>query len=216
MLNAPQLAAANAPQTDLIDRRRGQPLADAERALLELVSGARAGDDRAWERLHARFSPMLRGIACSYRLSSSDVDDAVQAAWVHLVTHIGRLRDPAAIGAWLATTTRRECLRLLQGPVRERVTDDPDLGDGADRSVDPEHELLAAEQRAALGRALDTLPERHRQLMTLLVAQPAMDYQTLSATLGMPRGSIGPIRARSLARLQCHAELRGLSSSATC
>lgn len=216
MFNAGQLAAANASQTDLIDRRQCQPLDGAERALLELVSAARAGDDRAWERLHARFSPMLRGIARSYRLSSSDVDDAVQMAWVRLVTHIARLREPAAIGAWLATTTRRECLRLLQGPVRERVTDDPDLGDGADWSADPEHELLAAERRAALGRALDTLPERHRQLMALLVAQPAMDYQTLSATLGMPRGSIGPIRARSLARLKCHDELRDLSPSATC
>ncbi len=188
----------------------------AERALLELVSAARAGDDRAWDQLHARFTPTLQSIAYSYRLSSCDVDDAVQMSWVRLVSHIGRLRDPAAVAGWLVTTTRRECLRILQRPLRERVTDDPHLGDGVDHCASPEHELLAAERRAVLASALDTLPERHRQLMTLLVAQPTLDYEAISTTLGMPRGSIGPIRARSIARLQGHPELCAVNPNAPC
>jgi len=183
---------------------------DAERALVELLRSAHAGDDRAWERLHARFTPGLRSIARSYRLSPSDVDDVVQTAWMRLIDHIGRLRDPAVVASWLATTTRRECLRLLQAPVREYPTDDPDLGDQADRGelAGPEAELLAGERQAVLGRALETLPERHRELMTMLVARPAMDYRELSTVLAMPVGSIGPIRARSLARLRHHPELR--------
>lgn len=190
--------------------------ADADRALVELVRAAGAGDDRAWERLHARLDPTLRSIARSYRLSSSDVDDAVQATWVRLVSHIGRLRDPAAVAGWLATTARRECLRLLQSPVRERLTDDPELGDGADVFADPVHELLAAERRVALAGALGTLPSRHRRLMVLLLAHPSMDYDTVSTTLGMPRGSIGPIRRRSIARLRCHPELQSVNPHASC
>lgn len=189
---------------------------DAERALAELVRAAGAGDGRAWERLHARLDPTLRSIARSYRLSPSDVDDAVQATWVQLVSHIGRLRDPAAVAGWLATTTRRECLRLLQAPVRERLTDDPELGDGADAFADPLHELLAAERRVALAGALGTLPRRHRRLMVLLLAQPTMDYDTVSTTLGMPRGSIGPIRKRSIARLRCHPALQSVNPHASC
>jgi RNA polymerase sigma factor (sigma-70 family) len=188
---------------------RRKHAAGAEPALVELLRSARAGDARAWESLHDRFTPMLRGIARSYRLAPSDVDDAVQMAWVRLFTHIDRLREPAAVAAWLATTTRRECIRLLQVPVRECPSDDPDLGDRVrDGEInDPESEVLAAELRSALGRAIATLPERHRQLMTLLVAQPTMDYQELSTALTMPIGSIGPIRARSLARLQRHPEV---------
>lgn len=194
---------AGAHSTGPQDRR----IPETERALLELMRAARGGDNRAWERLHARFTPTLRSIAFSYRLSSSDVDDAVQMTWVRLVSHIGRLRDPAAVAGWLATTTRRECLRILQRPVREHVTDDPQLGDGVDHLADPEHELLAAERRTVLASALDTLPERHRKLMLLLLAEPKLDYATVSTVLGMPRGSIGPIRARSIARLQSHQEL---------
>lgn len=196
--------------------RRHRMTGESERELPELVDAARAGDDRAWERLHARFTPMLRSIAYGYRLSCSDVDDVVQSTWVQLVSHIGRLRDPAAIAGWLATTARRECLRLLQLPVRESVTDDPGLGDGVDVFADPEDELLAAERRAVLTAALRTLPERHRRLMMLLLTEPSMDYGTVSAILGMPRGSIGPIRQRSIARLQSHPDLRSVGPDATC
>ena len=212
---APPRATSTVQAHSIGPRDRAVP-DKAARVLLELVSAARAGDDRAWNQLHARFTPMLRSIAYSYRLSSSDVDDAVQMTWVRLVNHIGRLRDPAAVAGWLATTTRRECLRLLQRPVRERVTDDPRLGDRVDQGSNPELELLAAERRAVLASALETLPERHRQLMILLLAQPKLDYETISETLGMPRGSIGPIRARSIARLQGHPELCAIIPGATC
>lgn len=192
------------------------PRADADRQLLELVEAARCGDDRAWERLHARFTPMLRRIASSYRLSPSDADDAVQTTWLCLVSHIGWLREPAALAGWLATTTRRECLRILQHPMCERATDDPRLGDRIDPESDPERELLAAERRAILARALGNLPARHRRLMLLLLIRPTMDYETVSATLGMPRGSIGPIRARSIARLQCDPHLRSIGIGIAC
>jgi DNA-directed RNA polymerase specialized sigma24 family protein len=94
--------------------------------------------------------------------------------------------------------------------VRESLVaeiDDPEVR-GDETFADPERAVMAAERRVALGHALATLPDRHRRLMTLLVAEPNMDYQRLSATLAMPVGSIGPIRARSLARLKRHPELR--------
>jgi RNA polymerase sigma factor (sigma-70 family) len=183
-----------------------------EREVVELVRAACAGDDRAWERLYDRFSPMLRGIARSYRLSPSDVDDVLQNSWLRLFDHIDRIREPTAVAGWLATTTRRECLRLLQLPMRESPTADPDSG-GTSESANPERELLAAERRVILARALATLPERHRKLMTMLVAQPDTDYEQLSTALAMPVGSIGPIRGRSLDRLRRHPELRSFCHS---
>jgi RNA polymerase sigma factor (sigma-70 family) len=200
--------ASPTPSPPRRTNRRGGP----DRVVVELVRAARAGDDRAWEGLYVRFSPMMRGIARSYRLSPSDVEDVLQNSWLRLFNHIERVREPTAIAGWLATTTRRECLRLLQLPIRECLTADPDLGDSGD-SLDPERELLAAERRMVLARALATLPERHRKLMTLIVAQPDNDYEQLSAILAMPVGSIGPIRARSLARLRRHPELSGFWGS---
>jgi RNA polymerase sigma factor (sigma-70 family) len=176
-----------------------------------LVAAARSGDDRAWAQLVERFDRMLRCVARSYRLSTQDVDDAVQATWVRLYQHIGRIRDASAVSGWLATTVRRESLRLLQSRMREQVIDEPQLGE--DRIAGPEAQLLETERRVVLDRALSTLPDRQRRLLALIVREPDARYEQLGATLDMPVGSIGPIRARSLARLQQHRELREFAAA---
>jgi RNA polymerase sigma factor (sigma-70 family) len=186
-------------------------LANAE--LDALVSAARAGDHRAWSRLVAQFDRMLRSVARSYRLPPQDVDDVVQATWVKLYEHLDRLRDTSAIAGWLATTVRRESLRVLQRGVRELLTDSPGPAGGA-RQNGPEDALLHAERRLVLTRAFATLPERQRRLMELIAAGDAVTYEQISAALGMPVGSIGPSRARSLARLELHDELREYARAA--
>jgi RNA polymerase sigma factor (sigma-70 family) len=172
-----------------------------------LVRDARAGRDDAWARLVARYDTTLRMIARSYRLGPADVDDVVQMTWVRLYENIDRLREPRAISGWLATTARREAMRVLQTSVREQLSDDPELGDAAE-SDRPETAVLLAEERALLRRALAALPGRQRTLLTLLASQPDVDYRHISARLDMPMGSIGPIRARGLARLGRDPELR--------
>jgi RNA polymerase sigma factor (sigma-70 family) len=175
-----------------------------------IVSAARGGDDAAWTCLVQRFEPTLRRVARSFRLSPTDVDDVVQATWLRLFGAIERIREPAALPGWLTTTARREALRLLQGPVRERLTDDPRLGDQADADAEgPEAEVLAAERKATLTRVLRLLPPRQRELMRLLAAEPC-NYEEISAALAMPLGSIGPTRARILARLEQHPEIQAL------
>ncbi len=180
--------------------------------LQTLVSAARAGDNLAWSQLVDRFERMLRSVARSYRLSPHDVDDAVQATWIKLYEHIDQIRDHDAIAGWLATTIRRESLRLLQTHVREVLTDEIELTSG-DAHDTPERALLQAERRHVLQRALATLPDRQRRLLTLIATDTASDYRQISSTLDMPIGSIGPIRARSLARLQRHPELREFATA---
>ena len=173
------------------------------------MQATRANDDAAWAQLVGRFEGMLRTIARSYRLSPADVDDVLQTVWLRLHQKLDVIRDPNAIAGWLATTTRRESLRVLQLHVREQLTDDPELLEGADFER-PDAELLASERRDVLRRALGTLPTHQRRLMVLIASAPAADYGKISATLDMPIGSIGPTRARSLARLERHPELREL------
>lgn len=209
------MSTQTAPQTPTRSQPTRHPSPDhgSDAELAALVDAARSGDDAAWRCLVTRFERRLRDVVRSYRLSAADVDDVLQTTWLRLFSHIGEIREPAAVGGWLATTARRECLRLLQAPMREQLTDDPELGEQREQDG-PESELLAAERHAVLNRALATLPERHRRLMTMLASDAAPDYQHISQTLAMPIGSIGPIRARSLARLLRHPELHGIGPGA--
>jgi RNA polymerase sigma factor (sigma-70 family) len=183
---------------------------EEDRELVALVLAARRGDQQAWSQLVVCFDAMLRCIARSYRLAPADADDAMQATWLKLFETIHRLREPAAISGWLSTTMRRTALRSIQSHVREVLTDDLELGDGAAEDR-PEQALLARERREILGAAIARLPERQRDLVGVLLAEPSIPYQEIGELTAMPIGSIGPIRARSFARLARDEQLRAVS-----
>jgi len=80
----------------------------------DLVMRARDGDQLAWDAIVERYALLVWAICRRYRLAGADAGDAAQAVWLHLVDHIGKIRDPAALPGWLATTTGRECTRLVR------------------------------------------------------------------------------------------------------
>jgi RNA polymerase sigma factor (sigma-70 family) len=179
--------------------------------LTGVVAAAAAGDERAWEALYRRFDPTLRRVARGFRLSSHEVEDALQATWLRAFRNLHRLENPAAIGGWLVTTARRESQRVLQLATREVPTEHA-IGDEVhDLDSHADHDpLAAAERSAAIHAALDSLPARERTLLTLLSREPAPSYEEAAAELGVPLGSVGPTRGRALARLRRHPRLRAL------
>jgi RNA polymerase sigma factor (sigma-70 family) len=186
-----------------------QPAKAPDSELCSLVREAVAGDGCAFARLVSRFDRPLRAIARSYRLSSWDTDDVIQCTWVQFLEHGSKLREPAAVSGWLVTTARRYCLRVLQSHVRELVSEDPTASEtGHDGRLDAD--MLAAERRAALDASLSRLTDRQRELLTLLLDEPELSYEEVGHRLGVPIGSIGPTRARSLSRLRRDRGLRAL------
>jgi RNA polymerase sigma factor (sigma-70 family) len=162
-------------------------------------------------QLAPRHESALRAVTRFYGLDRWDADDVIQTTWLRFIQHGHTVREPAALRAWLTTTARRECLRLLQRRVREVVAADPAREEPATCAV--EAELFAAERSAVLEDALSTLPPRPRALMTVLASEPDLSYGEVGRRIGMPVGSIGPIRARSLVRLRRHAPLRALHAA---
>jgi RNA polymerase sigma factor (sigma-70 family) len=175
-----------------------------------LFREARAGSGHAWRSLVQRSEPRLRSIARSFRLPPPDIDDVLQETWLELLRDIDSVRTPDAIAGWLATVTRRRAMRRLQTAVREDLTDDVTVFDGADHAG-PEAALLAAERRCAVRRAVAMLPGRHRALMFALLAEPDLGYESVRRDLGIPLGSIGPIRGRCLEQLARQPEIRALA-----
>jgi len=179
--------------------RRGTQIDPAD--LSVAMRAAESGDAHAWAMLIARFRGHVARVARSYGLNAHQVDDVTQETWLRLYRHIGSVRDPHALGAWLGTTASRESLRTLAGDRREEPTDE-DLCVGAATVDDVTETLTRAERSHALKRALATLPPRHRALMESLLAEPEPSYAELSEMLGIPIGSIGPIRGRCVTRLR--------------
>jgi RNA polymerase sigma factor (sigma-70 family) len=185
--------------TSLTDRRAAQR---GERDTESLVAAAAAGEAEAWSQLIDRYAVLIRSVCRAHRLCDADADDVAQLTWLRAVEHIGRLRDPDRFGAWVGTTARRECLRILQGRKRVVPTADEVRTPLFAAHVDEDEIARAAERRTAVRAALGTLPPRQRTLLRLLHSEREPSYDTISAELGMPVGSIGPTRGRALERLR--------------
>lgn len=174
-----------------------QPIGTAD-----LVRDAARGDARSWEALVDRFTPLLWSVARGFRLDSASAADVVQTSWLRLLENLDRIHDPDHVGAWLATTVRRECLRQLRRTGRERPSDNEDL-DQIDLTVPPpDTGLLRAERDSELWAVFERLPDRCRVLLRVLMADPPPSYDEVSAALSMPIGSIGPTRGRCLDKLR--------------
>jgi RNA polymerase sigma factor (sigma-70 family) len=144
----------------------------------DLVTRARNGDKQAWDALVERYAPLIWSICRRYGLGDADAEDVSQNVWLKLVDQLEKIRLPAALPGWLATTTRRECGRILRVPPGAR-----DIGQVPDAQAIPdddtqtaEEELLAAELRAALREAFAELPPCCQQLIALLTGNPLRTY----------------------------------------
>jgi len=183
--------------------------------VIAMVNRAAAGDQGAWNQLIERYSPLVWSICLRYRLDRQDSDDVGQSVWLLLVERIGMLREPAALPGWLATTTQRECLRVLRTSRRHDHAELPDdqLPSDLDAAM-VEEEILAAERDAAVRAAFAELPRSCRELLAMLVADQPHSYEDISATLGMRVGSIGPMRARCLDRLRQSPHIAAIADGA--
>ena len=140
----------------------------------DLVTCARNGDKQAWDALVERYAPLIWSICRRHRLAGADAEDVGQSVWLQLVDQLDKVRDPAALPGWLATTTRRECARVLgaaHGPRAARYALNAETIPD-DQAQMAEHQVLVAERHAALREAFLHLPYSDQQLIALLSQDP--------------------------------------------
>ena len=178
----------------------------------DLVTRARSGDKQAWDALVERYASLIWSICRRHRLADADADDVGQSVWLQLVEHLDKVRDPAALPGWLATTTRRECARVLRavrGPHAAGYAVDAETVPD-DQAQMAEQQVLVSERHAALREAFAHLPPCDQQLIALLIQDPPVPYAEIGARLGIPVGSIGPTRGRCLDKLRRHPAIAAL------
>ena len=186
-------------------------------SVTDLVTRARNGDKQAWDALVERYAPLVWSICRRHRLGNADAQDVSQNVWLQLVGQLNKVRDPAALPGWLATTAQRE-----SGKAQRAARRSLPLGHVLDTMRIPgqqtgmaEHELLRAERDAALHEAFTRLPPSCQRLIAMLIEDPPVPYAQISAQLGIPVGSIGPSRGRCLEKLRHDPAIAALINAET-
>lgn len=177
----------------------------------DLLARCREGREAAWSTLVRRYQRLVYTVPRRAGLSEAQAADVFQAAFAKLFEHLHRIDDASRVRAWLVTTARRESLRLLEEG-RRIVEFAPADGDDegadpiaqiADPAPLPEALLDELQQQDRVRRALERLDARSRQLLEwLFLDDQPPSYTEIAARLGIAEGSIGPTRARCLAKLR--------------
>ena len=132
----------------------------ADDTVVDDLARAAEGEQASWDRLIDRYGGLVWSVARSYRLSADDAADVSQTTWLRLVEHLGRLREPERLSAWLVTTAKRECLRVIRSRSRDRVLDLEGLARTTPDEPPPDSRLIALERSAVLMEAVG--PPRRR------------------------------------------------------
>ena len=158
----------------------------------ELVAAARGGDGAALGLLLERHRPRLFATAVRLVGYRSDAEDAVQETCLAATRHIGSVRDPESVGAWLQAVVRRACLQHERWRRNGELPTDP-LPELIDDRPGPEDRIERLELRDWIWGALQRLPEPLRVSAMLRYFGSYDSYDEVATILGVP---IGTVRSR--------------------
>lgn len=184
--------------------RDRSPLSDAR-----LIQQCLQGDEDAWDRLLRRYGGLVYSTALRCGLSHDDAADVLQLVSMAMLEHLADLRDTTRLVPWLATTTRRFALQILERTRRQKGALDT-VAQEAEASLPAEADMAQAmldmRDQQLVREAMELLPERCRRLLTMLFSNDPLPYAEIAKSLGVAIGSLGPTRRRCLDKLRAILE----------
>ena len=147
------------------------------------------GTEEQISRLVAEYSPMLLRLACTRLRDAADAEDAVQEAFLRLLTTRPVFRDAEHEKAWLIRTTLHRAADLQRAAAKRNVP----LEEAAQAAV-PEPE-------SALLDAVRSLPEKYSAVIHLHYYE-GYSIREIAKLLGVPSPTVGTRLARGRERLR--------------
>ncbi len=138
----------------------------------------------------------------SFGLPAADGEEIIQDAFLSLVQHLKQHRPRQNLHGWLFRVVHNQALKRLsrnerRGRVVDSVVDEIEVH--PDPNPTPEEQVAFRQQQARLLAALQALPARDRQCLSLRAE--GLRYREIAEILGISLGSVCTSLTRSLARL---------------
>ena len=174
----------------------------------ELLKRTAAGEREAFDVLVTRHQAAVFRLARAATPGAAAAEDVLQETFLAAWRAAGAFQGRSAVRTWLLTIARNEAWHHRERAGRLRVDDRalPELGEAAGwGAASPEAEVIRAERRAGLVRALEALAPEDREILVLRDLEELTGEET-AAALGL---SVAAVKSRiHRARLRLAAELR--------
>jgi RNA polymerase sigma factor (sigma-70 family) len=165
----------------------------------DLIQRYQKGQTGAFEALFERYKDYVYRVAFFLTRNSGDAEEVVQEAFIDVLRALPRYdtAGPARFETWLYRVTVNRCRSRFR---RKRLpsADWDDVSEQIERIANghtnhqPEQSTIKREQQAALWRAVDALPEVHREVVVLRY-QAGLSYEEIAEAMGL---NIGTVKSR--------------------
>lgn len=132
----------------------------------ELVRGIAAGDQAAWAALLARYLDRITGYAWHMLRDRAEAEDVAQETFLRLMNKAAAWQpDGAKLSTWLYRVAINQCIDRRRAKRPESIETVPDVAAESGGENDLGRRL---DMTNKVRQALDTLPERQLQAITLV------------------------------------------------
>ena len=188
--------------------------ADAEDT--EAIRAVLSGNRDAFRRLVDKHARSIFNLAYRMTSNAADAEDLTQESFLQAYAQLQAFRLDSPFHPWIYTIALNLCrsrlrkrlpwrwLSLAQG----REQDRPAPAEPPARSPDPEQRMLAQEADECLGKAIEALPPKYREVFVLRQSQ-GLSYEEIARLLGLPLGTVEARLFRARRRLLDSLEASG-------
>jgi len=176
-----------------------EPASDAE-----LARACRQEEPEAWRALIRRCAPTAYRVAIQILRSSADAEDACQEVFLRMYRSFDRYDGTRPLAPWVAKITYNVCLRRREGVIAgatDVVAPEEMARHQNGNATDPEAAAARSEANDHLARAMESLADDDRALLTLRYREGLSDAE-VAAAADMPVNTVKTRIFRARARLR--------------
>lgn len=156
------------------------------------------GDPRAFRQLVRLHEDRVYSLVLRMLGDAAEAEDVSQEVFVAVHRHLPKFRGDSRLSTWIYRVAKNHCLNRLKYLAHRKANADEagleridasEAGPFVARSERPDRELLGAEERAQVQRALEQLSPEHRLLVVLRDIE-GLSYEEISRITELPPGTV--------------------------
>lgn len=162
-----------------------------------LIESAIAGNQSSYEKLMKKYYQMIYNLVYRMISKKEDVEDLTQEAFIKAFHSLHNFDRQFAFSTWLFKIATNNAIDYLRKKKLFTFSIDKDIeSDDSDYKFEipdmesgPDKHLMDTEMRSILNEAIESLPEKYRQVIVLR-HKKELEYEEIAKLLKLPLGTV--------------------------
>jgi len=168
-----------------------------------LVAGCRKGDPDSLKKLMEIYGSRIVSLLRNIVSDPQTAEALAQEAFFKAFRSMDKFKDGTNLRVWLLTISKNTALDHLRKKKRSQIkaVDLAEVPEPVESRVGPSAELMKKEEGIRVREALEELPSRERDVVSLRVFE-TLTWDAISEVLGIPEATARARMNRALQRLR--------------